>query len=164
MVAWTNGPDLSPPPPPDSVSGNRQPSPSERRGIIVGSARAAWSHGGAGRFMLKTEPHAFLTDLQDIAGVQMSVITEATLGGRPALTAMLSGARGTDIHVSGGMQGLATGTYAMVNIPSRLTVADIDGMTVFVLVWARTADDLDEWLPDADDFIGSFDFHEESQP
>jgi hypothetical protein len=164
MVAWTNGPDLSPTPSPDSVSSGRQPSPSERRGIIVGSADSAWSHGGGGRFMLKTEPHAFLTDLHDNAGVQMSDINEATLGGRPALTVLLSGAGGTDIHVSGGMQGLASGPYALVNLPSRLTVADIDGVTVFVLVWARTADDLDAWLPEADAFIGSFRFHEVGQP
>ena len=164
MVAWTSGPDLSPPPSPDGVSGGRQPSPAERRGIIVGSAEAAWSHGGGGRFMLKTEPNAFLTDLRDIAGVQMSDITGATLGGRPALTAFLSGAGGTDIHVSGSLQGLSVGNYAMVNIPSRLTVADIDGVTVFVLVWARTAEDLDAWLPDADGFIGTFRFLEEGQP
>ena len=77
---------------------------------------------------------------------------------------MLSGAGGTDIHVSGGMQGLGVSDYALLTIPSRLTVADIDGVTVFVLVWALTAEDLDAWLPEADGIIGSFRFLEEGQP
>ena len=142
MVAWTSGPDLSPPPPPDNVSGGRQPSPSEQRGIIVGSAEAAWSHGGGGRFTLKTDPHEFLTDLHDIAGVQMSEITRQPWGAT-GVDRDVVGAGGTDIHVSGGMQGLGVSDYALLTIPSRLTVADIDGVTVFVLVWALTAEDLD---------------------
>ena len=164
MVAWVSGPDFPPEPSTDGFNAGQQPFPSQRRGIIVGSAEAAWGHGGSGRFTLKTDPRAFLTDLRDIAGVQMSDITATTLAGKPALTATLSGVGGTDIHVSGSMQGLTTGNFAMLNNPSRLTVADIDGVTVFVLVWARTAEDLDAWLPEADGFIGTFRFLEESQP
>lgn len=162
MVAWVSGPDR--PWPSDTVNAGQQPSPADRRGIIVGSAaEGAWSHGGGGRFILKTEPRAFLDDLRDIAGVEMSDITEVSLGGRPALTVMLSGAGGIDIHTSGSSTGVSTGNYALLSNPSRLTVADVDGVTVFVMAWAWTAEDLDAWLPEADAFVDTFQFLEEHQ-
>ena len=87
----------------------------------------------------------------------MGAITETTLDGRSALTTQLPGIGGSDIHVTGRMQGLA-GTFALVTMPSRLIVTEIDGATVFVLIWARTSDDLDKWLPTADAFVQSIHF------
>ena len=48
------------------------------------------------------------------------------------------GTRGNDVHLAGRMQGLGGQEFVLVNVPSRLIVADIDGDTVFVLIWART--------------------------
>ena len=120
--------------------------------MVVGSGGEAWSHGPVGRFMLRTAPAEFLADLRDIAGIPMGAIAETTLDGRPALTVMLPGTGGFDIHVTGRMMGLS-GTYVLVNIPSRLIVAEIDGTTVFVLIWARTGDDLGAWMPVADQLL-----------
>ena len=51
-----------------------------------------------------------------------------------------------------------------VNVPSRLIVADIDGVTIFIMIWARTPDDLAAWVPTAESFVGSIHFDERSQP
>ena len=163
MVAWVSGPER--PWPSMHVNAGQQPKPPDGRGIIVGSAaEGAWSHGGGGRFILKTEPRAFLDDLRDIAAVDMSDITETSLGGRAAWSVMLSGAGGIDIHTAGGNLIGDTNDYALLGNPARLTVADVDGVTVFVMIWAWTAEDLDAWLPEADAFVGSFRFHEVVQP
>ena len=82
-------------------------------GIVVGFAETAWSHGGPGQFMLRTEPADFLADLRDTAGVSMGEVVPTTLDGRPALTVMLPGRGGSDIHVSGSMNGLS-GPFVMV--------------------------------------------------
>ena len=40
------------------------------------------------------------------------------------------------------MEGLlGDGKYVLLHFPSRITVSDIDGTTVFILTWARTAED-----------------------
>jgi hypothetical protein len=87
----------------------------------------------------------------------MGPIEQTTLDGWPALTVMLPGHGGSDIHVTGRMLGLS-GTYAQVTMPSRLIVSEVDGSTIFVLIWARTAEGLDEWLPVADEFVASIHF------
>jgi hypothetical protein len=163
LVKWVDGPDVAPVPSPDNVNPGMQPQPGHVRGVILGSAEEAWSHGNNGRFMLRTAPAELLTDLRDTANVNMGPIHGTTLDGRPALTAMLSGVGGFDIHVTGRMMGLS-GNYVLLNIPSRLTVADVDGTTVFILTWARTAADLDAWLPTADELIASIHFLPADQP
>jgi hypothetical protein len=159
MVAWVDGPDVSPSPTPEDVLPGMEPTPWSARGIIVGYGSEAWSHGPEGRFMLRTTPAEFLADLRDIAGTPMGPIVETTLDGRPALTTTLPGTGGSDIHVSGRMLGLAGGApYALVTMPSRLIITEIDGTTVFVLIWARTGADLTAWLPAADAFVRSIHF------
>lgn len=158
LVAWISGPDI--PNAPDLVD---PAGGSGAAGIVVGSGETAWSHGGSGRFMLRDAPAEFLADLRDTAGVSMGEIVETTLAGRPALTVMLPGAGGSDIHVSGPIEGLSH-DFVLVNVPARLTVADVDGATVFVLIWARTADGLDTWLPVADELVSSIRFERGDQP
>lgn len=163
VVAWIWGPDI--PNAPDQVD---PAGGSGAAGIVVGSAETAWSHGAvtsssSGRFMLRTAPAEFLADLRDTAGVHMGEIVETTLEGRPALTAMLPGTGGNDIHVSGPLEGLSR-DFVMVNVPARLTVADVDGATVFVLIWARTPGSLDAWLPVADELVSSIHFERGDQP
>jgi len=162
-VAWVDGPARSPEPSPEDVNPGQQPKPEDVRGVIVGSAEQAWSHGTRGRFMLRTAPAEFLSDLRDTANVDMGTIQETTLDGRPALTVRLSGAGGYDIHVTGSIQQLSQ-DYVLLTMRSRLTVADIDGTTVFILAWARTPADLDAWLPVADELIASIHFIPVTQP
>ena len=91
----------------------------------------------------------------------MGEITEVTLDGRPALASMLPGLGAVyDIHVRGSMEHGLTQyeDYVVVDAPARLTVADVDGTTIFILVWARTPDELTRWLPVADEFVASFRF------
>ena len=62
VVVWILGPDIpSAPNTTDPIGG------SGAAGIVVGSAETAWSHGGPGRFMLRTAPAEFLADLRDTA-------------------------------------------------------------------------------------------------
>ena len=152
VVAWISGPDVPNAPDLADPAGG-----SGAAGVVVGSGETAWSHGKSARFMLRTAPAEFLADLRDTAGVSMGQIVETTLDGRPALTVMLPGRGGTDIHVNGPIQGLSQ-DFVMVNVPARLTVADVDGATVFVLIWARTANGLDTWLPVADKLVSSIRF------
>lgn len=164
MVAWVGGPDVVPSP---FEAGNpaQQPAPSNVRGIIIGRGSEAWSHSSSGRFMLRTSPAGFLLDLREIANVSMGTIEQTTLDGRTALVTSLPGAGGTDIHVTGHMQGLGSiSSYAIVNLPSSLIVADIDGTTVFILIWARTVADLETWLPQAHALVDSIHFLPEGQP
>jgi hypothetical protein len=156
MVAWFRGPDTWPNSSIETTGG--QPAPWQVRGVAVGSGDGAWSHGDDGRFMLRTAPADFLADLRDTAGVRITAIDETTLDGRPALAATLPGYGGTDIHVNGRMTGRGGGPYLRVQLPSRLTVADVDGSTVFVLVWARTPTELETWRPVADSFVSSIHF------
>ena len=102
VIVWISGPDIpNAPDLVDPIGG------SGAAGIAVGSAETAWSHGGPGRFMLRSAPADFLEDLRDTAGVEMGEIVETTLDGRPALTVMLSGKGGSDIHVNGNIGGLS---------------------------------------------------------
>jgi hypothetical protein len=87
----------------------------------------------------------------------VDAIEETSVDGRPALIATLPGHSGSDIHVDGQMRGLG-GTYVMVNMPSRLMVSEVDGETVFILIWARTDQELERWLPVADEFVASIHF------
>lgn len=157
VFAWVDGPIL--PFGAESIEpyGGQNPA-GNARGIIIASAEQAWSHGNSGRFMLRTAPSEFITDLRDTASVPMGSIDETTLDGRPALTTMLPGTGGTDIHVRGPITGLSLDNYVLVNLPSRLIVADIDGTTVFLLIWARTDADLLAWMPVADEFVDSIHF------
>jgi hypothetical protein len=175
LVAWTSGPDFAAPDPVSSPEEDRpiwQPM-SAAGGIIVASAETAWSHSPSSRFTLRTAPGEFIADLRDTARVEMGEVAETTLDGRPALTVMLSGIGGFDIHVAGdparspgpfnGLGGPG-GDAVLLNVPARLIAADIDGSTVFVLVWAHTTEDLDAWLPVADKFVSTIQFKEGSKP
>jgi hypothetical protein len=158
MVAWVDGPDLWPiATGEEGAGGGGEPQPGQVRGVVIGSGGEAWSHGNGGRFMLRTAPAEFLTDLRDTAHTPMGPIEQTTLDGSPALTVMLPGTGGSDIHVTGRMLGLS-GTYVQVTMPSRLIVSEVDGDTIFVLIWARTAQVLEAWLPVADEFVESIHF------
>ena len=155
LVAFVAGADIPPDLAPASGDPRMQPTASSARGVIVASGEEAVGHGRSARFTLRAGPAEFLADLRDTAGVHMGPTTETTLDGWPALTVMLPGIGGPDIHVGR--------SYVLLTIPSRLVVAEIDGTTVFILTWARTADDLAAWMPVADAFVASFRFVPEAQ-
>jgi len=157
MVAWAGGPDTWDGATLDTEDGSSQPHRRQVRGVVIGRGGETWSHGNGGRFMLRTPPAEFLTDLRDTANVPMGPIQQTKLDGRAALTVMLPGTGGTDIHVTGRTQGLG-GIYVRVTMPSRLIVSELDGDTVFVFIWARTAQELDKCVPMADEFVTSIHF------
>lgn len=162
--AWVQGPDVAPVPSSTPLYGGQDPESGILRGIIVASGELAWSHSEAGRFYLRTAPAEFIADLRDVAGVSMGPVEQTTLDGRPALTTVLPGLGGTDIHVLTPITGLVGGGYVYVNMPGRLVVSEIDDTTVFILTWARTSDDLARWLPVADEFVASIHFLPEDTP
>jgi len=169
MIAWVLFPDQPGRLDPDVAATERQPGASGAKGIIVASAEQAWAHGNGGRFNVQTAPAGFIADLRDIGGVPMRAVADTTLAGYPALTVMLLatgvvGADITDVHVTANtsLSGLTTDNVVL-NLPARLIVADIDGDTVFVLIWARTTADLDAWMPIANEFVESIRFVPEGQ-
>jgi hypothetical protein len=158
-IAWIDGPEVHPSGYADLPYGGQATESGDVRGIEVAATSTPWSHSSAGRFLLRTAPAEFLEDLQTTGGVPMEPVTQTTLDGRPALTAALLPVAINDIHVWGSITGLSgTAGFVPLYTPARLTVADIDGTTVFVLVWARTAKDLDAWLPTANQFVASIHF------
>ena len=171
-IAWIVGPDL-PPPTEDPVQGGvvpdyggQRPDSGNVRGVIVASGEKAWSHAGD-RFYIDPAPAAFVADLRDRFGVAMGPIVETSLDGRPAVMTDLTGASENDIHVDAPITGLPRGRFVLVNNPARLIVTEVDDETVFVLIWARTAADLDAWMPVADGFVDSIHFQSQvdaSQP
>jgi hypothetical protein len=68
-----------------------------------------------------------------------------------------------DLHVGGHIQGLSV-DYVVLTMPSRLILADVDGVTTLADVWARTADDLVAWLPTASTFLESIHFLDQATP
>ena len=167
IVAWIEGPDRPLGRRPDGSEtdyryGGQIEDSGNSRGVVVASADTAWAHGCGGvvRFGVRAEPTGFLADLRG-SGMGTEIGTSSTLDGRPAQTGKirtLSHCGGDHVHVNGPMAGLGGGDYVFVIEPARITVAEIDGHTVFVVVWARTQDDLDAFLPTALEFIDSIRF------
>jgi hypothetical protein len=158
VFAWVAGPDI-----PASLDGDasaaEQARASSAARIIVASGEEAWIGG----FKLRTRPEDFLADLRDLGNVPMSAVAETTLDGRRALNVMLPGADGIQVlYLSG--PGLNKNDYLLMDLPERLTVADVDGVTVLVLIWAKPADALGAWLPIADEFVSSIHFKGGDQP
>ena len=143
VIAWVEGPDVSPGPSADPLEGQtltdygeQRPDSGKMRGIIIGSGERAWSHA-ASRFFLNPAPAAFIADLRDRSGVAMGPIVETSLDGRPALTTVLAGTANNDIHVDSPITGFASGPFVLVNDPARLIVTEVDGETIFILIWAQ---------------------------
>ena len=160
-VAWVVGPNHQPTDP--SVLkgfGGQDPETGNLHGIMVANVSGAWGHGPDGRVRLRSDPAGFLADMDALlTGFDLEPVAAATLDGRPALSARTvpgTGA-GYDLHVDGPITGLAGSGIFMV-APYRITVADIDGVTVFVQVWADSEDGLATWLPVAQRFVNSMHF------
>jgi hypothetical protein len=159
VIAWIAGPEPRSTTSDPRLYGDQQPETGSLRGIIVAAGKNPWSHSASGRFLLRTTPAGFLDDLRTTGEVPMGEVAETTLDGRPAMTARLAASVSNDIHVTGSTIGLTGGAgYVLLNGPAHITVAEVDGWTLFILAWARSDEDLDAWMPTADAFISSMHF------
>jgi len=126
------------------------------RGIVAANADTAWSHAN-GRVRLRSDPAGLLEDIRGRTGLPLSAVA-TTIDGRPALTASSEAPGSNDLHFSERMEGLADADYIWFKFPMRLTLVDVEGTTLLFMAWARTPEDLADWLPTADEFLDSIHF------
>lgn len=132
------------------------------RGVTIAAAQGAVTHacGGSSRVGVREAPLSFIDDLRALGGIGLGVPTPVAFDGRSAWSVAVDPEAGrceaADFHTMGS-QGPATG-YVRLSIPSRLTVADVDGRTVVLQAWAATEEELAAWLPDAAEFMSSVHF------
>ena len=159
MYGWIDG---AQPEPSGLVQGpaplGQDTSGSEVNGIVVGALDAAWSHGPKGRYFVRTTVAGFLADLDVQSGLTMGDIGDTTLDGHRASTVDLEPPYQNDIHVSGPITGLSH-EYVRLGAPARLIAAEIDDVTVFVLLWGNNESAFNAWLPSAIEFVDSIHFH-----
>ena len=130
-----------------------------RRGIEIASLRGdVVTHpcpidaSGRSRLPIRKEQPGFLDDLGSVGGMRFDPAIPTSVGSRPAISTRLADAAcdTADFHVNGG--------YVDLDIPSRLIVVDVDGVTVAIQVWARNEAELAEWLPIATTIVESIEF------
>lgn len=134
-------------------------------GITIASARGTVTHAcapypGSGRVKLRDDPAGFLEDLRANGGVGLGEPATTTFDGWPALAVTVDPGDqrcdAADFHVSG--DGIGRQGFVLLNVPSRLIVADVDGWPIVIQVWASTEDDLAAWLPGATAFLDGIHF------
>ena len=157
-IAWAVGPNRLPN---EGSFGGEGPETGNVHGVFVAPVMTAWGHGSDGRVPLRSTPAGFLADVGSLLfGVELEPVRTTTLDGRAALTTRTApgiSSNHSDLHVDGPITGLS-GLYTLMTAPSRLIVADIDGVTVMIQIWASTEDDLAAWMPDALRFVNSIHF------
>ena len=159
IVGWSVGTE-APSDIPTGPDGRGIPASGETHGVFIGLGEGVWGHGPSSRYELDHLPVEFIANLRDISRVPMTETIGASLDGRPAAMVTLtnsSGVDGTDIHLPASEPGSTIG-YLKLSTPGRLIVAEIDGTTVYVLIWARSVDALEAWMPDAERFVESITF------
>jgi len=130
-------------------------------GVLVASADGAWGYALGERTPLRRTPGGFLADLEGLDGIDLGPTSMSRLDGRVALTARtaygLARPNRTQLYLDGDMTGFP-GPGVDLTAAFQLIVADVNGTTVFVAVWAQDDTDLDAWLPVAHQFVDSLDF------
>ena len=130
---------------------------------MIASVRQALTHPcpmgtGPSRVDIGDASADFLADLHRIAGVAFRATAPTTLDGYPALETTVdvraSMCNYADLH----WPNLGLGPGLILHVPSRLTVADVEGETVLVQIWAATEADLAAWIPVATPFVDSIHF------
>lgn len=129
-----------------------------RRGVMVGTLRFGSLHRCdlTGRAEAQTTPTGILEDLRTYAEVEMREPTATSVGGRPGWSTLIPPSSvpcQQDLHF-----GSTVGPWMPFDLPSRLQVVDVGGVTAVILTWARTPDDLTAFLPVADPLVGSIEF------
>jgi hypothetical protein len=130
------------------------------RGISFAVVADAWTHGQGGRTEVRESPAELLDDLHTIGGVAFGEPATTSLDGRSAIAVTVSqdamqGAH--DVHVGGHLSGLSV-DYVVLSLPTRLTLVDVNGVTLLVAVWALSDDELAAWLPVATPIVDSIRF------
>lgn len=105
-------------------------------------------------------PAAFLDSLEEPGGLRLEDRVATTFGGQPAIAASTVFSRCARTEMIIGTRPIWE-AYALLEIPSRIIVADVGESTVMAQIWAGTPIDLEEWLPTAQGFIDSMDFDED---
>lgn len=111
---------------------------------------------------MREAPAEFLADLRDLGGFPIGEITPTTIDGRPAIAASVpddlpEAGCWTEFHPTP-FTGLSS-PFVRLDIPSRLSVLDVDGLTVVIQIWATTEQDLADWADEfANGFVNSFEF------
>ena len=126
--------------------------PREGHGVTVVSAETPLVHGTPARVPIRTKPQDFLEDLRTIGHVNIGEPSPALLDGRPALVVTVEGP-GLDFHYGPGLS-----TDVGLDVGSRIIVADVDGITIVVVIWATDEDDMAAWLPTATALVDSMTF------
>ena len=129
-------------------------------GIAIARIATPVSHGCAGpRVPTRTDPEGFIADMKAMSGAGIGPSTLITFDGRPALQVDVDPDRATcpyaDVHTYG--TGIGS-DYVLLNIPSRLIVTEVDGVTVMLQAWAPTAEEFAAWLPTATTFMDGVNF------
>ncbi len=140
----------------DPGSGPSGGGPAVGGGVTVVSAQEPTVHGvtqSGGRTAISTDPAQFIEDLRTMAHTDLGEATPTTLDGRPALSVEVRASSVGDFHYRPGL----SSDVPLTN-PGRLIVADVNGITVVVLIWAATPAYLDGWLPIGTAFVNSIRF------
>lgn len=122
-------------------------------GVTVVSAEAPLVHGTPTRVPIRSKPQDFLEDLRAIGHAKIGEPIPTTLDGRPALVATVESGNVPDFHYGPGLS-----THVTLDVGSQLIVADVDGITIVVVIWATDEDDMATWLPTATAFVDSIAF------
>ena len=134
-------------------------------GVVVAVVEEPVTHecpAGPERFVpMRATPAEFLEDLRDIADIPVSNVTPTTIDGRPALSATVRhepSCAARDFHVKP-YTGVMASPWVRLDLPSRLFVLEVEGLTVVVQIWAPTEPDLTTWADEAaNEFVRSIDF------
>lgn len=108
---------------------------------------------------LRQSPTNLLFDLRAIGGAGIDPAGMWSLDGRQALFADLDPTRNLacarELIVN---RHLGASEVLLLTLPSRFIVADINGETIIVQIWAQTAAGLVAWLPEATRFVDGIRF------
>lgn len=128
------------------------------RGVTVSFGMPAGTHAaGDARGGLPLRPEAFFEDLRGNPAVSIGPVASASIGGLAARRADVHGVEGwggayPDLHMGEGVMAL--------NFPGSLTVAEIEGGSLVVHIWAATEEELAVWRPIAAGIVESIRFIE----
>jgi hypothetical protein len=132
---------------------------SAARGIVVAEVTMARSHGSLTGVRLGETPETFVAGLRDFAGFTVLDPEPVRFAGLRAFAAHVS----TDAtkgwkHIDRLSRVGKLGCVMDFALPSRVTVADVDGTLVLVQVWAASEEGLRTWLPGSDAVLESMRF------
>ena len=122
------------------------------RGIVIADVTRATSHAPAtGGIVVGRDPASFVAGLRDVVGLAVSEPGVAQFADRPAVSANVSagaasGWKHIDVQIR---RDQPPDCVVDFTLPSRVTVADVDGLLVLVQVWAADEEGLQAWLPTA---------------